>query len=44
MVRKRVAETKEQKWVGSLGDELTAMADEKVMPLAEDIGRLLREW
>ncbi len=40
MMRNRVADLKEQKWVGSLADELEALAGEKAAPLAQDIGKL----
>ncbi|HAK94086.1 MAG TPA: hypothetical protein DCM87_03525 [Planctomycetes bacterium] len=40
MARNQVADLKEQKWVGSLGEELKAIAGEKVAPLGRDIGKL----
>jgi hypothetical protein len=40
MVRNMVGDLKEQKWVGSLGEEARDLADAKVESLAEEIGAL----
>jgi hypothetical protein len=40
MVRNMVGDLKEQKWVGSLGDEVKDIAESKVKPLADTVGVL----
>ncbi|HNR98083.1 MAG TPA: hypothetical protein PKX48_01200 [Planctomycetota bacterium] len=40
MARNQVADLKEQKWVGSLGEELKSIAGEQSAPLGRDIGKL----
>ncbi len=43
MVRNLVGDLREQKWIGSLGEEVKALAEEKVTPLVEQVGALAEE-